>query len=444
MMWNTQKEGKVRYIVLMLIVLVGFMSFGQGVDQEEALDFIDAPNVPLTLGIDTEGLVRQSGVGVVGDFNNDGRADIVELILFPFSSPPFDQEGNDVVVTFLSERNGGFKAPIYSPIGKGSYASDSIAVGDFDEDGSLDVAVGSSGLGEADPRVYVLLGDGQGHFTSQTTEPVPVGRQPTALAPADFNEDGHLDLAVACAMSDEIYILTGSGTGALLNKFNLELEPGAHPHFLVAGDLDQDGHIDLVLANPGDDAVSVAFGDGDGRFVRGNDYHLIKRPSCLALADFNADGYLDVAATNLTKMVSLDPLSFKTYVSVLLGKDNGQFAEPTHFEISGKNPYWLIAADFNLDTHIDLVSSNYTTNDLSILLGDGQGGFQGAPCAPLPVISGFPTGKNLSLGWIGAGDFNGDRYLDLAIAIFDGTVIKLSRIGGGEIKGTDGGSHEQR
>jgi hypothetical protein len=312
----------------------------------------------------------------VGDFNGDGKLDLAVA-----------NEGSNNVSILLGNGDGTFQAAV--DYGAGSNPS-SVAVGDFRSDGKLDLVVANDGSS----NVSILLGNGDGSF--QAAVNYGVGSAPTAVAVGDFNGDGKLDLAVANELSNNVSILLGNGDGTFQAAVNYGA--GMTLFAVAVEDFNGDGKLDLVVADAVSDYVSVLLGNGNGTFKTAVQYVAGLEPFSVAVADFNGDGKLDLAVANLEN----------DYVSILLGNGNGTFKAAVNYT-TGIEPASVAAADFNGDGKLDLVVGGVNSdnaNVVSVLFGNGDGSFQaavnyGAGSVPYSVA---------------LGDFNGDGRLDLVFA----------------------------
>src|SRR6266852_2860168 len=168
----------------------------------------------------------------------------------------------------------------------------SVAIGDFNGDGKLDLAVANSS--SRSNTVSVLLGNGDGSFQPQTT--FATGSTPTSVAIGDFNGDGKLDLAVANANSANVSVLLGNGDGSF--QAQTTFATGFIPESVAIGDFNGDGKLDLAVANGGDNNVSVLLGNGDGSFQAQTTFATGTNPQSVAIGDFNGDGERDLAVAN--------------------------------------------------------------------------------------------------------------------------------------------------
>ncbi len=140
----------------------------------------------------------------------------------------------------------------------------SLVVADFNHDGNADLAATSG----ADNTVIILLGHGDGTFTQANGSPISVGSFPEAVRTGDFNSDGILDLAVANAKDNTVSILLGNGDGTFTQASGSPVSVGAFPFFVAVADFNGDGFADIAVSNESDSTVSILLGHGDGTFAR--------------------------------------------------------------------------------------------------------------------------------------------------------------------------------
>jgi len=281
-----------------------------------------------------------------------------------------------------------------------------IAVGDFNGDGIPDLAVANY----YSYSVTILLGNGDGTFTSKTT--LQTEPDPEYIAVADFNGDGILDLAVPNVNQNTVTVFLGDGDGTFTATATSPAT-GDAPESITVGDFNGDGIPDMAAANVcGNDpscqslagTVTILLGNGDGTFTASPSSPATGvDPDSIAVGDFNGDGIPDLAVANLWGTVIGDETGT---VTVLLGNGDGTFTATATSPETGANPGFVAVGDFNGDGISDLAVSNNASDDLTILLGNGDGTFV---TAANPPTGSAPVG-------IAVGDFNEDGIPDLAVA----------------------------
>ncbi|TAG61669.1 MAG: DUF4347 domain-containing protein, partial [Oscillatoriales cyanobacterium] len=221
------------------------------------------------------------------DFNGDNRPDIA-IATTRFTGQPNTNSGVSIL---LQNLDGTFSAPVNSLVG---LQPTSIAVGDFDGDGKKDDLAVANRTGNT---VSILLADNNGVFTNGPT--IPVGTGPYSITVGKFDPDNTDDLAVANITSTNVSILLQKTPGTFTTAPNLAVNTG----FLAAGDIDGDGKSDLAVTNGTGKGVSVILGKGNGEFSTPIDFPVgsaNSAPSSVVLKDIDADGKLDIAATNFS------------------------------------------------------------------------------------------------------------------------------------------------
>ncbi len=301
-----------------------------------------------------------------------------------------------------------------------------VEVGDVNGDGRPDLLVATV----EDGGLAVYLNRGQGTFAAAPGSPwlVPHPRRGQdldgALAVGDFDGDGHLDVALADQTTDTIRVLRGDGQGRF-GSVGEAVAVGREPRGLRAGRVNADPYPDLVVANWGGNTLTLLLGDGTGRFHEAAASPLATdaAPWGLALADFNADRLDDLAVAH----------SGASTVAVWLNNGAGKFTPaPASPWRVGKDsaspgescPFDLTTADLNRDDLPDLISADTRTHSVTVLLGDGRGGFRRTPQSLAMVGSAFPRR-------VLAGDVTGDGLLDLVTANESGNLSVLRGDGRG-------------
>lgn len=240
--------------------------------------------------------------------------------------------------------NGTFSTPLAQTIIAGDHK---IALGDFNGDGRLDVAFTEADAAGTGMSFGVLLGNGDGTFTSPATVFSASGLL-NGIAVADFNRDGNLDIAIADVHggfgNGTVDIFLGKGDGTFTSFAAVPV--GRYPASIVPVDVNKDGKLDLVVLDTGNGlagGVSVFLGHGDGNFASAAPYPLTSAGVALAVADINGDGSPDFAVADGTGMAN-----------VYINNGDGTFASPIpHFV--GSSASSLVAADLNAGGPPDLI-----------------------------------------------------------------------------------------
>jgi len=256
-------------------------------------------------------------------------------------------------------------------------------------------------------------------FVAAPGSPIAVGKGPSGLATGDVDRDGKADLVVAVGGTSALSILLGDGRGGFSPAPGAPLPVAAAPHLAEIGDLDRDGNPDLVATGHDSHGVFVWLGDGTGRFrsAAGSPYPALAsgKPHNhgLALGDLDGDGDLDVVTTDDEAHV----------VAVLIGDGRGGFrpAPRSAFRV-GRQPYPPTLGDVDRDGRLDVVTPDVESGTLSVLLGDGRGGFR--------VASGSPIGVTARPYFVELGDLDGDGVLD-AVASHDDVSLVTVLLGDG-------------
>ncbi|WP_189525202.1 FG-GAP-like repeat-containing protein [Nostoc sp. 'Peltigera membranacea cyanobiont' 232] len=237
-------------------------------------------------------------------------------------------------------------------------------------------------------------------FTSATK--FLAGTNPKSVTVADIDGDGKKDLVIANSGDDNISVLLNDGSGGFGTPTNYTV--GVSPSFVAVADFDGDSKLDFVVTNSSDNNISVLLNDGSGGFGTPTNFTVGTNPNAIAVADFDGDGKKDLVVAN----------SDDNNISLLLNDGSGGFGTPTNFTV-GTNPNAIAVADIDGDGKKDLVVANSNDNNISLLLNDGSGGF-GTP-------TNFTVGTNPHA--IAVADFNGDGKLDLVVANSDDNNVSV-------------------
>lgn len=362
-----------------------------------------------------------SGI-VVADFNGDGKADVAIAIFGP------ENNSRGSVAVLLGQGDGTFAPTVFYDL---DHNAERLVAADLNGDGKLDLAVALQHFSTPKKGLAVLLGNGDGTFQSAMTS---TSGNMADVAAADFNGDGKTDLALSPLYSSVVQVLLGNGDGTfapaveyaagtsgsvVTTDFNGDgvadlLLGGQHTatllgngdgtfgapavyaigqSFAVAGFFNRDAVPDVVAGDY--TGIGVAFGKRDGTLRAGRSYPAGYLAGSVASADFDQDGHADLAVGGAT---------IAPYVSVLLGDGEGGFAAAPG--LGAKPAETIVTADFNVDGKPDLLSTSYDGGTFEIYLGHGDGTFAAVQTTKI-------AGGDLSPA---IGDFNNDGIPDVAIA----------------------------
>jgi hypothetical protein len=226
-----------------------------------------------------------------------------------------------------------------------------------------------------------------------------VGDYPSSVFAADLDNDGYMDLAVANAGSNTVSILKNNGAGTFQPKVDYAVN--SSPHSVFCGDLDNDGYMDLVVANNFSNNISILKNNGDGTFQPKVDYPTGDYPISVFSADLDGDSDLDLAVANNWYVGT---------VSILKNNGDGTFQSKVDYSTPGY-PNSVFCADLDGDSDLDLSitceAGNYAEyGTLFILKSNGDGTFS----ANIEYLAGiYPIS-------VFATDLDHDSDKDLAVA----------------------------
>ncbi|CAF3575076.1 unnamed protein product [Adineta steineri] len=328
-----------------------------------------------------------------GDFNGDNQLDIAVV--------NYDYNYVDIILTY---RN-------YTFLSQNSYSTGnqsvplSIAVADFNNDKKLDIVVASSGTN----NIGIFLAYGSSTFANQITYSTGDNSQPHAVTIGDFNNDKQVDIVVANSGTNNIGIFLAYGNGTFSSQMTYSTGDGSTPYDVATGDFNNDGQLDIAVANYNGWNIGIFLGYRNGTFSSQQTYTTGNYSELLSIAvdDFNNDNRLDIAVMNYGG----------ENVGIFLGYGNGTFAHQIYFFApAATGPFDLAIGDVNNDDHQDIIVSTLYGESMLIFLGYGNGTFAHGNT--------YSTGSGSQPVSIVVGDVNNDNQLDIVVAnCFIGNVL---------------------
>lgn len=328
----------------------------------------------------------------------------------------FASNTNGVISLLLGQGNGAFLAPeTIVTLTTGSFYP--IVTADFNRDGHPDLAV----LDPAKASVLIFLGKGDGTFSPAKT--AVVSNAPTVMLVDDINGDHSPDLVFNATKGSGssaqvgFTLLLGLGNGSFHAPAFILANNGGAGGVMAIGDLNRDGHPDVLTCN-GSGYAEVFLGNGNGTFREqpafGDGVYPIGESQFL-LADLYGNGNLDLVVGNFGSQL------FGGYVTLLEGLGDGTFSHPTYLT-AGFYPAWFAAADMNGDGKLDLLVANSRSNSVTVLINHGSGNFTSTPDNyATQVLLGGPGQGPMTVA-----DFNGDHKPDVVVASNFGVDILLN------------------
>jgi len=325
-----------------------------------------------------------------GDFNGDQNLDIAVATASSITLMTGDGTGQ-----FSNGSSfGSFKGKIWA-----------VASGDFTGDGMIDLAVGAD-------DIVIYRGDGKGGFAEFSRVPQVTSGSSGAigtLLAVDLRKTGKLDLVAAAYGTPNVTILVGDGNGHFTVGSQVALSGGTIG--AATGDLNEDGHLDLALT---DFALNTNFarpflGNGMGSFTAGVPANAGPAPYSVAAADFDQDGHIDLAVADFTTGTLL---TMPETSMVLFGDGQGNFPRSLTLT-AGSQPNAIATADIDGDSFPDIVLTNAGSGDFYVFINDQKGSF--LPPYAFAVAPG-PTGFAI-------GDVNNDGRPDVITVVQNGIEV---------------------
>lgn len=342
-----------------------------------------------------------------GDFNNDGKLDLV--------TAPYNDGSGEAFAILANNGDGTFA--VGGDLSAG-YDAVSTIVADFNGDGIPDLAIANINNNDGvNTGVRVYLGAGKGKFGNAINVSLNDSHDPLSLVAGDFNRDGKIDLASA-NYDGTVSVLFGNGDGTFASGKTYAAAGSGTPLQLATGDLNGDGNLDLAVLynvyNGSNGYVAILLGNGDGSFQAPQTVNTGLYPNAsFQLADADGDGKLDILV-NGNSDVDGNP----TNLYLLRGNGDGTFqagvqALPMMNAQGTPNPEpnYFGAANLRGNGVLDIV----TTNSLGMQVWPGNGdGTYGQP------ITNWGTGDDGT--HFVFGDFNGDGKTDLAMCGYNSAI----------------------
>jgi len=348
------------------------------------------------------------------DFNGDGIPDLV------YDTPTINGSGTTLHV-LLGKADGTYTDA--QDLGLPSPLGGQVNIADVNGDGILDLVLGGRGTSTTSGVAAVLFGNGDGIFgapvISTFSPPGAVSYITTAtkMGIGDINGDGAIDLVIADPENAELYVLLGNKSGQF--QYAGKIFNGSYPTEAFLADLNGNGHPDLVVLGPSGGTATVYLGNGDGTFANGVTYNLGPGPDNMLLIDLDGDGHLDIVA----EAEAVTNSQVYPQIVFLHGNGDGTFASPTPIvsPLQTTAGTLIDAADYNGDGILDLVVTDQV--GIGILLGKGNLTYS-------PVVSYLSGPASSGTSNIAFGNLTSSGHRDIAMGV-EGGIVELLGNGDG-------------
>jgi PKD repeat protein len=371
-------------------------SRASGISKEQLHLFLEQTEIALT-GVDNSCMA-------LGDFNNDGKIDII------YSGKIATNE--NITKIYINNGNNTFSELLSTGIE--NVSNGSIALGDYNNDGFLDILITGHNGSTQISKIY--RNNGNNSFTEQTNIPL-LGVSNGSAAWGDYNNDGNIDILLSGFSSIGLVTLIykNNGDGTFTKDSNIEIM-GVENSAVAWVDYNNDGYLDFIVTGQSySGPIALIYrNNGNGTFSPQSEIHITGiRYGSVDWADYNNDGFLDILITGQT----LTARATKVY------KNNGNetFTEQTSIalpEISNSNASW---GDYNNDGLIDFIVTGISNAGIisKIYKNNGNNSFTEESNPPLLSV------RNGTVNWF---DFDNDGDLDIVITGTTSSSTKIAKI----------------